>query len=425
MEQVHAIILDIGEIIKTYSNLLEKTGFSGANPEIYEFIQSTAKDLSKLKIVPSKDFTSIFDTYYNIKLTMYNLDLIGKIFELNRITESKIGTTSSSITISSKFVADLSSLLDTFISQMDLMKIKFQLLLLEQLFADKIEIPGLEEVPKFTDEINKIYKKYVESGDGIHVIDLYFEVLQRTYRAVTDKPGSKPIIQHINDTIYDIKQDLLVTETYQIIDKNLNHKNQLANAIQIMVQTFKLVPNEPATLDDQLEPLGVKLGKDLIKSLTTSSKLLGVGFILINKISPNSIQHDVNRVINPKKIMPSIAGVCPAVIERADTIQILVPEKLDLDPITVIGNFDTNYIFSTLDGKLWSRLAPWKDLAPVTIKLEPSTKVSMYNSIINEKILQNIHKPFVENQIDMQQEIKKRRCLLELGATKSKAIYFG
>lgn len=408
MDQVFAAIVEIKETIKTYSILLEKTGFSGANPEIYEFIQSTVDELSELKIEPGKEMKSVFDTFHNIRSTIYNLELINKIFELNRITEAKIGTTSSSITISSKYVSDLSSLLDAFSSQMDLMKIKFQNLQLELVFADKLKLPELEQIPKFVDEVSKIYKKYVESGDGIHVIDLYFEILQRAYRASTDKPGSKPIIQNINDTISDIKSDLLMTNLYTTIDKNLNHKNELANAIQIMIQTFKLIPNEPAPMVDQLKSLGVSMGKDLIKSLTVASKLLKIGFILINKISPNPIQHDINRIINPTKILPSIAGVCIGVIERAATIRPLTPEKIDLDPITVIGDFETNYILQTLDGKLWSRLAPWKDLVPVALgPIGPSLKLGMYNSIINEKILQNIHKPFVDNQIEMQQEIKR------------------
>jgi DNA-binding protein Fis len=405
MDQVLSAIIEIKDTIKTYSVLLEKTGFSGANPEIYEFIQSTVDAFDELKTEPGKSVESLFETFYDITRAIYDLELIRKIFDMNRITESRIGTMSSSITISSKYVSDLSSLLDAVFSQIDHMKIKFQNLQIEIVFADKINTPTLEEIPKFVNHVSDIYKKYVQNSDGIHVIDLYFEVLQRMYRASVDKPGSKEIVQSISNTIYDIKQQLLTTDFYNTSVVSLNKKNMVCNAIQSMIQTFKLIPNEPASLQDQFPD--VKISSDIVKSLTTASKLLGIGFILIKKVSSNPIRHDIDRIIYPKKVLPSIAGVCQAVIERAETLQPLKAAKLDLDPITIIGDFDKNYILQTLDGVKWSRLTPWKDDVPIQITLDPSEKLGMYNSILNEKILQNIHKPFVDNQIDMQMEIKR------------------
>jgi RNAse (barnase) inhibitor barstar len=405
MDQVLSAIIEIKNTIKSYSFLLEKTGFSGANPEISEFIQSTLEEFSDLKTEPGESVESLFETFYRITRAIYDLEMILKIFDINRITESSIGTMSSSITISSKYVSDLSSLLDTIFSQIDDMKIKFQNLQIEIVFADKFITPTLEEIPKFVNLVSEIYKKYVKTGKGIYVIDLYFEFLQRMYRATVDKPGSKEIVQSISNTIYDIKQQLLTTDFYNTSIASLNKKNIVCNSIQSMIQTFKLIPNEPASLQDQFPD--ITIGSDIVKSLTTASKLLGVGFILIKKISSNPISHDIDRIIYPKKVIPSIAGVCPAVIDRANTLQPLEAVKLDLDPITIVGDSDKNYILQTLDGVKWSKLAPWKDYTPVQITLEPSEKLGMYNSILNEKILQNIHKPFVDNQIDMQMEIKR------------------
>ena len=411
---VKQAILEIRDTIANYCELLEKTGFSGSNVEIWEFIQTTLASLGDLRTDPKKGAKDIFAVFYDITSTIYNLDLIGKVFDIHRITESRIGTTSSSITVSSKYVSDLSGLLDTIHSQLDLMIIKFRALELDSKFADLLGMPELNDLPAFVDEISTIYKTYVDNDNGIHVIDLYFEILQRVYQAAVDKPGSKPIIQHINDTIYDIKQDLLKSKLYTLVQQSIKVSPKI-NAIQQMMQTFKLIPNGFAPLDDLLKQLDIKPGKDVTKSLATSSKLLKTGFILINKITPNPIRHTIESIIKPKKILPSISGVCPEVIARADTIVPLKVEKLSQEPIVVIGNFDSYYILQTLDGQHWSWLAPWLDLRPVPWdlvlrsdrKIGPSARLGMYNLILNEKILQTIHKPFVENQLDQPSEIKR------------------
>jgi hypothetical protein len=420
MDTIQSTLNDISETIKQYILLLEKTGFSGANPDISEFIQESLSAISSIQIRDDKKLESVFKNYYEITSSFYNLELIGKIFRQSQITNSQIGTTTSSMIVSSKYVSDLSGLLGTLLGQLDLIKMICLNLKINKILADRIEIT-YENVNTIVDSASTIYRGYVESGDGIHVIDLYFEILDRLYAVSVDKPGSREVVQYISDTIDAIKRDILKTSLYNAIESSLEQSNRTVNPIQNMLQTFKLIPDLPGPIETKLKLIDVAYKNDIVKTLTNASKLLKTGFILINKIGPNPILITIDRVIKPLKPIDPLAGVNPTIIENTNTIQALKATKAPIDGIKIIGDFEFYYILSTLDGTNWSFLAPWSDIIkPVprenilvslsetkTIDIGPSAKPGMYNTIINEKILKSLHKPFVINQVDMPAELKR------------------
>lgn len=423
--QVVSLMKTTTVTIKLYLEFLEKTGFSGSSPELYEYIVNSTDILEKIKasdLTPeqTETFKHIFEMYFTIMYALDTLNVIEEIFELNKFDESKIGSTSSSIMITSKHVHDMMELLDSISIQIDRIKSLVQSISLEYVFINSITITYSSET---VDTISSIYKSYVADENGIYVIELYFKILDRIYIETVDKPGSKPIVKHINDTINTLKYDLLNTEQYQSIVDNLNKANSDLNAIQTLVQTYRLVPTEYRSIDAILDELGISEPKntssDLKQRLTAASGLTKYGFIVISKITKNPIIQSADRIINDAYIsehklhQPSNMGVNAVAVERSKTIEIDAPPQDVSSGILYIGkNVEFYYILQTIDGVKYTIMTPWGPdsnilYVPAGFKLQPSKKLEMYNTILNDNILRNLHKPFISTGLTTQDEVKR------------------
>ena len=431
------ILHDVVKIINIYMESLEKTGFSGKSPDLYEYIINTC---AAVDAMVDSDFQidtgtakKLFNKYFKIQSNMDAIDVVKDILELNRFDESQIGTSSSSGVLSGKHIQDMADLLDTVSIQVANIQTKIQSMALDSILANAIEL-NVEFVSspnsntsllKWIDEISAIYKGYVEQNDGIYVVELYFILLARIYTETVDKPGSKPIVKHINDTIAALKYDLLNTEQYQIEIQNLNLSNCEVNAMQKLVQTFRLIPGVYQSMEDLLKSIGVvenKVSKDLKQRLTAASSVLSstvkYGFIVIFKQIKKPILQTVDSIINDSFItlhnlhQPSNMGVNAVAIERSRTIEPLEIGSLKNRGILRIGkSVNFYYIIQTLDGVNFSIVSPWgvdstiKYVPADKFTLEPSKKLEMYNSILSDAILKNLHKPFIDTTT--QSEVKR------------------
>lgn len=440
IEQFH----QLSDTIRNYTELLNRSGFSGNNPDADEFIQSRVISASKLTndditIDQKKRIESIFKVYSTISMYLSDFTLIYGIFNTYRITEMQIGSSSSNFTITDKYINDLTDRLESVEIALAYVTRNIQSIQLEIMLVENINQTA-DEI-KLVDEISAEYKKYVSSGEGIYCINLYFAALNKLYDLVVDKPGKTDIVKHINAIIQNLKTDLLTTEQYQIEQANLNIKNRIINSIQNMIQTYKLTPvGAFDNIKNILHQIEIKASGETIDEIITNahkSIKKKIGFIVINKTTRNPLEHRSLQLIesdlpaNKNLKQPSIYGVNDKTIERTNTIVVLSDEnqkqknkkiknkKDQKNQILIIGQDASEfYILQTLDGLGYCFMTLWgangKPAAMPSSMLDindngfnPSEKLEKYNSIINDSILDAIHKPFIENSLTGIFEIKR------------------
>lgn len=437
------------ELVKLYLASLDKIGFSGSSPDLYEFVlyviefnEGINVDGLTYKHVTAldKDIAAMFNIYYTIRLCLYNLDTVVRMFKIYKIDESKTGTTTSSvssISITSKYITEMNMQLDSIITIVD--NIKNQVAILDLEVALTKELTA--DATKLVEVSNAVYSSYIDDDNGVFVIDLYFAILHKLYELYVDKPGSKPIIGMINEKTSELKNKILDTDEYQLRVSKFLMKNFVETSIQQLVVTYRLIPIDPDyknDIDGILKLLGIKsssgtISAKLTKAAKVASNGIHVGFVVVNKISPQPRYHNIAGLINKTYIadnglmQPSINGINLKTIERTNTIRPVILEKKHADDGVLVindshtgGTTDVYYVLQSLDGEHYSIMHPWGfdsktlhipsgllHLIGKNNTFDYQGKLAKYNAIINAEIIRHVHEPFIEKRYALPDEVKK------------------
>lgn len=443
------------EVFKLYFEKLESSGFSGVNPYLSEKITSNlggvledTKTSKKLSGLDALDFKKGFSLFVLFKTHAKWLNQIYQVAQNRVIDISRAGTTSSSgQTLTTKY---LTSLNETYQSALDIYQAyhtEISRNTLQKIIVGKIpKIQTTNEV----DQVTKLYLDYVNEGSGEEAIDLYAEILQDTLDSLKNNPdaaGGKKLLKYVLHTLETIKTQVLD------VPRDTKTPNRQTNIIQYLIQWYNLIPDKPSrSLAELIRELGVDIKEirtqkitDVVKHLKQVAKLLSArekkfGFMLWYKVIPRPIEHNLWTLISERYvrqhdyIQSAEVGINAKMIERNQTIRLIKPtgsNHIEEAGITVVNDEFTrdsdNYYFimESLDGENYRLLIPWhisedpRYSASMYIpekwigelnneEATPSRRLESYNTIINQEIINNLEKPFVEleqmSRADIQRE---------------------
>jgi hypothetical protein len=391
--------------IKAYRDLLEKTGFSGSAPDEYEFISGIVVP----ELVLASDVAALFKLYRNIMKADMDLTRTIEIFQRYRITSRQIGMTSSSTTtITAKYVTDLSDSLEILQDRAIAIRRDISDLDLQYEIPSRLGMEDAKTTEKLialSAELQKVYLSYVNANEGIIVIDCFVSCLNNIYRISANLPGSAALVTHIDSMLEQLRMDILMSPGESVALK-------LPNVIQSMIQTHRMYPVFNGTIADIMKHLGVaSKSSELMAVLTNAAKLLKMGFIVIQKVTSAPRQHDITGIINPQQPVQDInAGINNATIRRTETIRPLefagesALSSVSPKPIIISSGAVSHYYFlQTLDMVNYSVMSPWQEWKiPATMftirdgRIMPSERIQAYNIIMEPCIVSSLVAPYIE-----------------------------
>jgi hypothetical protein len=261
----------------------------------------------------------------------------------------------------------------------------------------ELDLPGRiisTDLTKSVNEITSIYSSYVVEGNSKYVIDLYLFCLDKVFNLSAGKPGSAELSNHVISIVDKLKSQVLFGSVTK--PRFLDRSDE--NSIQTLVQTHRLIPRGSyRPLNDLLmEEFGTK------GALTSVSKALGVGFMVISKISPYPKVHDIRPLLTTAP-EPSEYGVNIKNLQRTSTIRDLpnsTGSRSDGITLEAKESGEMNWVvLQTLDGNNYCVMSSFLG-TPYSYKppeaLVPSARLAVYNSILNDEIMLNLGEPSIQ-----------------------------
>jgi hypothetical protein len=449
-------IKELALLFKLYYDKLEHINFSGSNPYetelLIKYLKQITADASMNKSLQSFskstiDFenpvqketeslvTDAVKFYSSLKSNHYKLLEVYDIFENFKVEPSSGSYVSSATSMSKHDIEDIIKTFEHVKSQWDQHMNNVRSMKVENILTEYIILPiskSPEIAIKTLEHIHKIYK----DGNGLSMIDLYSSLLTNVFSEVENKTN-KPVIQYVIKLVDELKAEVLPPIQRQMI-------NRKTNVLQSLIQRNRLVPDGPSrSLSELIQELtGVNIGAgDPLNELKKVSKMISkgrkYGFIVIAKLIPNPIEHNIwlltdAAYLQKHNLMEATNSVTSTTLKRAQTIQ----NMPDVKPIIKDGiyriddNFGSEealnfyYVLQTLDGATFHILHPWyisifaKKIFEVPsshltnfgdVKTTPSTRTETYNSILGDEIMKHLKPPFVEQEIGLSRIEHKKK----------------
>jgi hypothetical protein len=148
------------------------------------------------------------------------------------------------------------------------------------------------------------------------------------------------------------------------INKNKINKNKINKNNNPFMNSFSFIPNSNFYPLNKLVKLIFKLDKIAEKiNLENFSKLHNCCFIVINKITPNPIEYNINNLTNKKLIEPITYGITNKFLEKTKTINPLINNSwnfsYEIYPNSILNENEDQlsllkfYVIETLDGQTY------------------------------------------------------------------------
>lgn len=410
-----------GSAFQIYYSKLEYSGFSGVEPILSNKIDSNIKKILEstkiTKIVEDKiTLKNIFKIFSNVSSYYFMLKETYNIFIKNKIDLDqqglKLSTTSP---LSHKYIIDLQETLQSITDIFEILEREFMSNKIVKYLADISNVDNLSSLA----ECKENYEKYIKSQEGHYVVDLYVGILDNTIKKMIGMTEGREIIKQIIKDMEELKTNTLL----QNVDKKVETFNKNVNIIQRIIQKFNLIPDGP---DDILEKMMSKI-MDNFTTLELACNLLSrsdkkFGIIIIKKIIKNPIVHNIWTLIDRKYleeknlIQDKNIGINAKSLERGETLKLVKQDDKfkKMDDITIYDiYFDKKdnsknyfYVLETLDGSNFHFLVPWstniKYIPAVWLQeiknmnLTPSRRLSSYNILLNDEILNYLSPPIIE-----------------------------
>ncbi len=448
-------VKELASVFKLYYDKLEHMNFSGSNPYETELLLKYLKQINSDNLMskylqalskstinlenPTQNEINVFvldafGFYGSLKACHYKLVEIHEIYETYKIEPFSGSYVSSATSMSKHDVEDVMRTYDYMQSHWNQHLNNVRTLIVENTLSEYIVAPILklpELAIKTLEYIHKLYK----SGIGLHLIDLYSNIL--TYTSEVETKNNKSTIQYVIQLVDELKAEVLPPIPRQI-------GNRKANTLQNLVQRYRMIPDGPSrSLAPLIEELtGVKINDtDPLTALGKVAKVISkgrrYGFIVVAKIIPRPIEHNIwlltdAAYLQKNNLASSTNCVTTTSIKRAQTIQ----NKEEVKPLIKDGvyrideTFDKDtksnyyYVLQTLDGATFHILYPWyisifaQKIYEVPalylenfgeIKTGPSTRVEAYNSIMCDEILKHLKPPMIEQEVGLSKIDRKRK----------------
>jgi hypothetical protein len=401
-----------GSAFQIYISKLESSGFSGVEPILYNIVVNnieyvvSSSEITKLS-QKKPSFKNLFKMQYMYSELYNKLSEVYDIFAANKISISqqglKLSSTSNALTHNyiEKIQEMFQSITDIFYSVRTIYLDKK----IVHILAEMTVIKNISDLS----ECKNIYQGYMNQSLGHNVVDLYVVMLSGAIERLEGVSESKDTIKQIIKDIEEMKSHVL-----GVVD---NGKHNKTNTIQKLVQKFNLIP------DGMSRPLESAM-KDIIENFTNldtaaeilSSKFNKYGFIIIQKVLENPIEHnfwtlvDRNYLDSNDLLQDNLVGVNDKNLRRGTTIKLLKRIKSENNIIIKNNYFNTDsnrnyyYVLETLDGENYRFLVPWNGVKYIPAswlenvtdtKSVPSNRINSYNHILQDEIINNLKTPII------------------------------
>lgn len=438
IERLKANSIQIAESFRIYNDKLLFTGFSGTEPflaeEILEIINYVTNDTKLAESVHKfdrthPDFNLLFRIYCDVNLRFRKLERGMTVFETHPVDMTRIGShTSSGTSLTINFIRDTVIYFGELRNVFERFKVDIESIELLQIITDEISPIFPAITVEQIQNINDIYMRYVGSGDGNLVIDLYVILLHKIILMNTGTPDGKDKIKFVNKSVERLKSDILKTPE---VDK-IKSTNKNSNTVQRLIQRNNLVPlSLSVPLPELISMIGGSIGQpgpepescvNLLKQLAkTMSGTRRIGFILIIKIAPRPLEYNFwtlvdERYIQAKQLGQSgVLGVNPVSLERFTTIFPIEANPEFKDDIVMINDefaedVNTNYyyVIETISGNKFRLLISWSlfEAGGYAIpaswlnnidnkEYSPSRRLECYNVISDRALAGYLQKPLI------------------------------
>lgn len=447
-------VKELASVFKLYYDKLEHMNFSGSNPYetelLLKYLKQINNDTSMSKHLQAFSKSTInlenptqneinafasdaFNFYGALKANHYKLAEIHEIYETYKVEPFSGSYVSSATSMSKHDIEDMMKTFDYMQSNWNKYISNSRTMIVENTLSEYI-LASLQKPDlaiKTLEHIHKLYK----SGTGLHLIDLYSNVL--THASEVETKNNKATIQYVIQLVDELKAEVLPPISRQI-------GNRKTNTLQNLVQRYRMIPDGPSrSLAVLIEELtGVKISDDdPLSALSKVAKVLSkgrrYGFIVVAKIIPHPIEHNIwlltdAAYLQKNNLSESSNSVTKTSIKRAQTIQ----NKDEVKPLIKDGIYRIDdtfekdpkmnyyYVLQTLDGATFHILYPWyisifaQKIYEIPasylenfgeIKTGPSTRVETYNSIICNEILKHLKPPMIEQEVGLSKIERKRK----------------
>ena len=449
-------VKELAAVFKLYYDKLEHMGFSGTNPYETELLLKYLKQINNDNLMSKhlqafskatinfenpiqneiNSFISDAMSFYGaLKANHYKLAEIYDIFENHKVEPFTGSYVSSATSMTKHDIEDIMKTFDYVQSNWNRHRNNVMSLNVENTLSEYILIPILKSpdiANKTLEHIHKLYK----NGNGLHLIDLYSNIL--THASEVETKNNRSTIQYVVKLVDELKAEVLPPINRQIT-------NRKTNTLQNLVQRYRMIPDGPSrSLSVLIQDLtGVKINEeDPISALSKVSKVISkgrkYGFIIVAKIIPQPIEHNTwlltdAAYLQKNNLSESTNSVTTTSIKRAQTIQNMKEVKpLIKDGVYRIDDtFDTKdvnsnfyYVLQTLDGATFHILYPWyisifaQKIYEIPasylanfgeIKTGPSTRIETYNSILCNEILKHLKPPMIEQEVGLSKLERKHK----------------
>jgi hypothetical protein len=384
---------------------LEYTGFDGREPFASERAKALMATMSGNKLGHAaggnpESATVIFDLEYRLQHIGAAMGELEDIARRGMPDPSHMYSSSGSSAVLTpeyhrelaKLVGAASETRNLYMRQLGEMHLENYLLRSERYGSD---------YPKLLDKVQDRYLEYVEKGRGVEVIGLY----TRLITAMLNQ--SEEMDRKIGEQLETIRTAVLSGMEETVVE-GANRRN----GIQLMVQTYGLLPDGPC------RPLGVLLGKllgrkDAVSCPASRDCLLDTCKLLCSSGPVGMMVLERQTLVPMEYILPNVGrrgnvGIDLDFADATTTIRVFESGAATCGKvrlITVPGRDPTHYFIIDVLGPTSYRLLRWQDQDRVPSgmvermarpRLPPSRRVEHYNSILEDQIVKYVEKPLVE-----------------------------
>lgn len=442
-ERIAAAVKDLFntlKILRVHLTGLEQTGFTGTDPQDAESIADYLTQIENnklLELIPGgsksdsgHDSNAVYVLMGEVHNTEQSLAGVENLMHKHAPDPQNLYTSN----LSRSSAMSSSTLTDILRTQraMEVSVERSRMALTDpDLYEAAVGLMNLEDVEAIL-KLSEPAKVKAKSKSLSPNLAFYAMVLQRTIDHNIHAPGARETIAKIMIHVEQMKSQALGAPQGRTAQNFSN-----VALFQQLIQTFRLVPNEPdmplhqllPTLCPELgkvKPLSVDTPAQLEKELTklAGSLTTQAGFIVWRKLS--ALQHHFRIVTDAAYLKETIGeiaageGISAKYVSATDTLTDLsVDKKIQKagDYLLTIEGEKFWIIVETLDGENFHCMRPWRGTSPlipkhwfaglveksgvvkgVAAQVVPSPRVENYNAILQEEILKHLHKPFASLQ---------------------------
>lgn len=425
----------LAKILDVHYHSLSRTGFTGTHPDDAELISSSIKtiiynDLAAL--VAELSLSSLQEAKDAKRRTLVAIKFMNEMQKVEHAMDRAISTMvhhapEMDNLYSSNFNRS-SALTGTTVE--DILKTQRAAVSNVERVKAHMTDPGLIEMIATLANPDLETTLAVDTSPVDFNLSFYAILLQHLIDANLHIPGVVPrVMRHV---------ELLKSKALGDAKGRVNPDPDVPT-YQMLVQTFRLIPSEPSMPFDKL--IGVIFPDYKVKGLDASSpdalkkslekvseSLKNVGFIAWSKYSAegSAREHHFRILTDPTFLEQMLGsrimdgeGVSAKYITATDTLTDLSSPKKKVDFLITVKTDLTKYwvLLETLDGENFRFLKPWdgdiaqipvywfsglipapKSKARVNIQAVPSPRVENYNVVLQDEILNHLHKPFIATE---------------------------